>query len=97
MESSSKETSSDSAEQNVATPTKMQTRRSTRLSSVNAREKINIIMEDQSPDMVKVSSKIPNTPRTPKTLKSKTVQDECETTRSGRRSSAVPKTPTNNL
>lgn len=94
-EAKSKDNESESDEQIVATPSKIQTRRSTRAMSVVARAKINVMVEDQSPEMEKAASTKPKTPRTPKP---KAVQIECETPRStGRRSSAVPKTPTNVL
>lgn len=85
----------ESPQRAVATPSKMETRRSTRMSAANANAKMRVTAEDQSPEIVKVRPKTPNTPRTPKTPRSKTVPDEFQTPRStGRRASAAPKTPT---
>lgn len=89
---------SESPDRITPMPSKMATRRSTRAASITASAKIQVEIEDQSPETVKAPPKTPKTPRTPKTPKSKTVQHESQTPRStGRRSAAVPKTPTNAL
>lgn len=75
----------------AATSTKMQTRRSVRLSSFNASAKNTLVIEDQSPEPVR------GKPKTSKTSRSKTAQDGCETPRTTGRRSAVPKTPTSVL
>lgn len=88
----------DSPEQRFTTPSKLRARRSTRLSSVNASAIIKMDAEDQTPPETPKTPKTSKTPQTNKTPKSKTVRDGIQTPKStGRRSSAVPKTPTNAL